>query len=345
MAEEFSYHFFIGRGAQSFTLNAKYYIEPFYDAWDDVIYPRTDWSFVYENSAGLVLDSSFGTAGARATVQDSFAFDTRANFVAVRALTFEAENSADGYGFGYSWYVFDGALETGARTINGSNDTDIIFGGKGADLLRGYADDDWIDGGGRADRMYGGTGDDTYVVNSGADKAVEQAGAGLDTVKASVSYRISPFIETLELTGRADIDATGNGQANILAGNSGDNDLIGAGGGDELIGRGGADSFVYRAISDSTVALAGRDLITDFSRAQGDEIDLSRIDANGTAGGNQPFAFIGSAAFSGDGGEVRAFVNAQDRTVVMADTNGDRRADFAITLDDPIVLREGDFVL
>lgn len=342
MSEEISYHFFVGRGSQAFTLNANYYIEPYYDPWDNAYYSRTDWSFVYENSVGTVLDSSFGSAGAQAIVQDSFVFDTRPDFVAVRALTFEAENRADGYGFGYSWYVFDGARETGNLTINGSNDTDIIFGGSGADLLRGYAEDDWIDGGGKADRMFGGTGDDTYVVNSGGDRALEQAGAGLDTVKASVSYTISANIETLELTGGADIDATGNAQANTLAGNSGDNALTGAGAGDTLIGRGGADSFVYRAITDSTPAVAGRDLITDFSQAQSDLIDLSRIDSGG---GNLPFAFIGAATFSGDGGEVRAFVNAQDRTVVMADTDGDRRADFAITLDDPITLREGDFVL
>lgn len=345
MSEEISYHFFVGRVQQSFTLNANYFIKPFYDPWSNTYYPRTDWSFVYENSAGTVLDSSFGSAGAQALVQDSFLFDTRPNFVAVRALTFEAENRADGYGFGYFWYVFDGARETGNLTINGTNDTDIIFGGSGTDTLRGYAEADWIDGGGQADRMYGGLGNDTYVVNSAGDQAIEQAGAGLDTVKASVSYRISANIVTLELTGGAALNATGNAQANTLAGNTGDNDLTGALAADVLIGRGGADSFVYRSIADSSVALAGRDLITDFNRGQGDEIDLRRLDADSTDGGNQTLEFIGSAAFSSEAGEVRAFINPQDRTVVLADTNGDRRADFAITLDDPITLREGDFVL
>ena len=45
-----------------------------------------------------------------------------------------------------------------------------------------------------------------------------------------------------------------------------------------LVGGGGADRFVYSDTDDSTPN--GADRILDFSRAQGDRIDLRDIDAN-----------------------------------------------------------------
>ena len=66
-----------------------------------------------------------------------------------------------------------------------------------------------------------------------------------------------------------------------------------------LVGRGGADRFDYDDTDDSTPAAP--DLIRDFSRAQGDRIDLRGIDANEQASGNQAFKFIGQAAVHGRG--------------------------------------------
>ena len=68
-------------------------------------------------------------------------------------------------------------------------------------------------------------------------------------------------------------------------------------------------------------------MIRDFSRAQGDDIDLSGIDANAKAAGNQAFSFIGDKAFSGKAGELQ-YKNG----IVAGDVNGDKAADFHIEI-------------
>lgn len=111
---------------------------------------------------------------------------------------------------------------------------------------------------------------------------------------------------------------------------------------DWLAGGAGADSFVFAALADSTVALPGRDRIVGFSGP--DRIDLSGIDAVAAVAGNQAFGLIGSVAFSGKAGQLRTELRA-DGTHALGDVNGDRKADFAIHLDDRIVLDAGDFIL
>ncbi len=97
----------------------------------------------------------------------------------------------------------------------------------------------------------------------------------------------------------------GNAGANVLQGWNGNDLLVGRAGQDTLTGGAGADRFQFTAIGDSVVG-ANADRITDFSRAQGDKIDLSGIDANTGAAGNQAFSFIGSGLFTHHAGELRA---------------------------------------
>jgi len=85
-------------------------------------------------------------------------------------------------------------------------------------------------------------------------------------------------------------------------------------------------------------------VIRDFSRAQGDRIDLSTIDANGTLAGNGAFSFIGTAAFGGTAGQLRISAAGAD-LLVSGDVNGDRKADFVIRLENVASLAAGDFVL
>lgn len=130
--------------------------------------------------------------------------------------------------------------------------------------------------------------------------------------------------------------------ADRLFGGQGNDRLTGGTGADWLIGSTGTDTFVFGSIADSTTALSGRDRIFDFSGL--DRIDISAIDARTTIGGNQAFAFIGNAGFSGQAGQLRSAIRT-DGTHVLGDVNGDRRADFEIYLDDRIVLDRGDFFL
>ncbi len=88
-----------------------------------------------------------------------------------------------------------------------------------ANRLVGNALANILDGGAGSDVMVGGKGNDTYIVDEGADRIVELSGEGIDTVKASVSFTLSPDLENLILTGTANINATGNAANNQLTGN------------------------------------------------------------------------------------------------------------------------------
>ena len=84
--------------------------------------------------------------------------------------------------------------------------------------------------------LAGGDGDDSYVVQNTADQVVELANGGTDYVSGSASYTLGDEVENLTLTGKAEIDGTGNSSANSIVGNSGANDLDGKGGNDILTG-------------------------------------------------------------------------------------------------------------
>ncbi|MBP1859665.1 M10 family metallopeptidase C-terminal domain-containing protein [Rhizobium herbae] len=163
----------------------------------------------------------------------------------------------------------------------------------------------------------GSTKGETLKGGIGADKIV--AGAGNDTV-------------------------FGYGGNDKLYGDAGDDTLYGGAGADDLSGGAGKDVFLFKTLSDSRVSSTGRDTIFDFSGTGGDRIDLSGIDASTKTAGNQAFSFLGTAAFTGKAGELRYDKKTSD-TYIYADINGDKKADFAIHLDDAVTLSKGYFVL
>jgi serralysin len=155
-------------------------------------------------------------------------------------------------------------------------------------------------------------------------------------------------VENLTLLGTADIAAEGNKRDNIITGNAGDNDLIGAIGADILIGGKGRDDFIYTALADSGKGLA-RDVIKDFAEDI-DQIDLSLMDAVTSTVPDDPFVWIGGAAFSGVAGQLRVTKidlagSASDKTIVAGDVDGNKVADFQIELSGLHKLDAGDFVL
>jgi serralysin len=259
---------------------------------------------------------------------------------------------------------------SGDDDIGGGGDNDLLYGNAGADSVSGNAGIDVIIGGEGADTLSGGAdiGDTVSYAGSAVGITVKitsgstTIGKGgdaqgdfingftdvigtskddviADTMTGFNGSNINEFIggggnDTLTLGGGND---TGNG-------GSGKDKLYGGQDKDLLTGGSAADIFVYRKVEDSTVAGSGRDTITDFSSNQHDKIDLWSIDADEGHGRNQAFDFIGTNAFSRQAGELR-IVASGNGYYVQGDTDGNRKADFSIFVDDVNSLKAGDFIL
>ncbi len=142
---------------------------------------------------------------------------------------------------------------------------------------------------------------------------------------------------------------TGQAGTDRLHGGAGADRLDGGPGIDVLDGGAGADMFVFTDLADSRRpalrsdgAKTFPDVIIDFAPGT-DRIDLSALDAVASVDGDQAFTFIGSAAFTGQAGQLRCEAFG-DRTFILGDVNGDGGADFQILALTP-VLQAIDFVL
>lgn len=177
--------------------------------------------------------------------------------------------------------LFDGRLGTITGGVFGDNGNDTLYGSKGDDTLAGGEGDDRLDGYAGADDMIGGNGDDIYVVDNTEDAVDENnatyGGGGNDTVRSSISFDLSDTaqvigtIETLILTGTANLNATGTDNAETLIGNIGNNILTGGGGDDTLNGRGGNDQIFGDAGNDVLSGGAGNDML--YGGDGGDTLD------------------------------------------------------------------------
>ncbi|MCE8430212.1 M10 family metallopeptidase C-terminal domain-containing protein [Rhodovulum sulfidophilum] len=135
----------------------------------------------------------------------------------------------------------------------------------------------------------------------------------------------------------------GSAGDDVIIGGKGNDNLSGGAGGDILTGMAGADIFDFNVASHSNGANIDR--ITDFVLGE-DLLDLSGIDANSGLAGDQDFDFIGTAAFSGTAGELRADLTAvPGMTVILADINGNGAVDLEIRLDGLYSLAATDFLL
>jgi serralysin len=265
---------------------------------------------------------------------------------------------------------------TGPDRLTGGSGDDLLIGGAGHDTLAGEdgndslvgaEGNDRLDGGRGSDTLEGGPGNDRYVIDSAGDVIADEVGfsqgGGIDTVEAWVSHTLPRNVEILRLQGDANLTGTGNAAPEALVGNRGGNRLDGAGGNDvlngkdgndtligglgadTLVGEAGRDVFVFRSVAESRPGLTGRDFINGFQVGI-DRIDLSAIDANPVLAGDQAFVFIGTAAFSGQPGQLRHFTFGPGGfCIVEADVNGDRVADMQIFVNQTGFVLAGDFLL
>ena len=191
----------------------------------------------------------------------------------------------------------------------------MLTGDGGANVLRGGDNNDILDGGAGDDFLFGDAGTDLLTYAS-----------------ATAGVTVSLALATAQNTGGAGVDTiagfedlTGSKFADILSGDGAANRLTGGAGADILTGGAGKDRFVYLATSDSTRGATDR--INDL--AANDILDLSAIDANTALAGDQAFSL--TAAFSGVAGQYTLAFNAvSGQTQLMADVNGDSKADLII---------------
>lgn len=178
-----------------------------------------------------------------------------------------------------------------------------ITGGSGDDLLIGAdvsGSGDTISGGGGNDFIYGFDGTDTLNGGPGGDTIY--GGYGVDTID----------------------------------GGAGPDKIYGGPDVDTMTGSGSADTFYFNLSLASGVGSGNRDVITDFSHAEGDVLAF-----NGELSG---LTYIGTKAFSGKAAQIR-YSTGGGITVVAADTNADGAADFEVELTGTISLVAGDFAL
>ncbi|WP_342239452.1 M10 family metallopeptidase C-terminal domain-containing protein [Inquilinus sp. OTU3971] len=230
---------------------------------------------------------------------------------------------------------------SGIENLSGSQANDTLVGNAGVNRLHGYAGNDVVRGGAGADVLIGGAGVDTASyfdsVTALGVNLTSGLGAGGDA-QGDTLFEIENISG-----GQASDSLTGNAGANTLQGWNGNDVLVGLGGTDTLTGGAGADRFVYSATTDSVVGV-NADLITDFSHAQVDRIDLSAIDANSAVAGNQAFTFVGAGPYTGVAGQLIYSISG-GVTTIGGDTNGDGSSEFHIRLTGAIALVAGDFVL
>lgn len=219
------------------------------------------------------------------------------------------------------------ARDSNENVIYGAGGNDLLIGRHKRDCLRGHQGEDTLFGGYGNDVLHGGPNGD--MIDGGwasdlVDYRRSPSGVTIDRA-ANAGLRgdaEGDFIVNVEriVGSRHDDVLIGDAFANVINGGAGDDEIVGGAGPDMLRGNRGADTFVFGA-GDSWVD--AHDLISDYSgtTGDGDRIDVSTFATT----------FIGEALFTGRSGEVRVRVLNQ-RTQVEIDTDGNRMADFALSL-------------
>lgn len=252
-------------------------------------------------------------------------------------------------------YFTDAVLFAGNDAFNGSSGIDVLLGYAGNDILRGAAGNDTLSGGDGNDVLVGGVGNDVLNGGAGLDWAYYNgatAGVCIDLGLASFQNTVGNGVDVLTgienllgsnfndiLAGNALANALqGGAGADRLSGGGGNDILLGGAGKDALIGGAGNDLFDFNAASESCTG-ANRDVIVDFVRGA-DRIDLSTIDANNAAAGNNAFTLTAGASFTA-AGQVR-FANG----ILYGNTDGNlATAEFEIALSGVATLTAQDFIL
>ena len=262
-------------------------------------------------------------------------------------------------GFGFEtamydrYYGVEGVI--GSRfddVLIGWRDDNALAGGDGQDILAPGAGSDLVDGGAGFDYVDYRTSAVAVTVDLTLGYAFERVDDSVRDTLVGIEGVYGSAFEDGMRAGDGPVHFVGGGGFDDLVGGAADDILEGGDGSDELTGGAGDDTFYGGRGSDTfhfTDALDvgdtpdGTDMIVDFSQAELDRINLSRIDADVTTEGKQGFTFIGDSGFTGTAGELRYAFVENDQTVLMADVDGDGLADGYIRFAGTIAFAASDF--
>jgi trimeric autotransporter adhesin len=198
-----------------------------------------------------------------------------------------------------------------ANRLTGNAGANALSGGDGNDTLDAGTGNDTLNGGLGNDSMIGGAGDDLFIVDAASDIVSEASASGNDTVQASVTYTLAANVETLELTGSAAINGTGNTLANTIRGNGAANLLSGGTGNDTITGGGGNDTLVADAAGDVLIEAAG------------EGIDLVQSSVNWTLGAEfENLTLSGTSGLSGTGSALANVLTGNSGANVLSGLDG-----------------------
>ena len=192
----------------------------------------------------------------------------------------------------------DASSHTGAVTIVGDSQANVIYAGSGNDSL---------DGNGGRDGVYGGSGDDTIVYHG--DEGRLDGGDGNDTLKIAAGVGATVDLgagtdqtsnDTAIVVNFENVDGSATSSSLVITGSSGNNSIVGGAGADSIVTSmgvlaSGNDTIVGGGGNDTILAGGGNDSISTSS-------GNASIDGGGgndvihASGGNDTVVYHGTEA-------------------------------------------------
>jgi Ca2+-binding RTX toxin-like protein len=247
-----------------------------------------------------------------------------------------------------------GAVSETNSTNNASNAIPILLGNNNANTLAGTAAVHVLLGEGGNDTLTAGPGNDIIDGGTGINRAIVSGAYATHTVSSTAggytvssatanetltNVQILQFSDRQMVLGSTGETLTTRATADTLVGGSGNDTLIATSGRYTLTGGDGADTFVFKSLAASKPGAPST--ITDFTPGQ-DHLNLSAIDANTAAAGDQAFHLGATAKHVGD--IVVTYDAVHNRTDVSLYVNADATADAVIWLSGHVALSASDFI-
>jgi hypothetical protein len=170
-----------------------------------------------------------------------------------------------------------------------------------------------------------------------------------------VGYGHAEILDFSSMELSTQIVFTGTRAADYIKANELDNTIYGKEGGDNLNGQAGNDLIFGGTGADAMSGGYGRDVFAfnTISETSGDRIvdwfadviDLARVDANTSIGGNNAFSFVGSRGFSGRGQLHYAQDSTKGLTYIEGNVSGGTAPEFRIEVVGLHAFLAADFIL